>query len=79
MKVKEQMSERVTPRQLIEKWTPGICGDGDELALVLAIESTVILIRNGAIPESRETRAFMEWHAEWSADYLSDEDDEPIH
>lgn len=79
MKVKEQMRETVTPRQLIERWTPGLCGDGSELALVLAIESTAFLIGNGAIPESRETRTFMEWREKWRADYLSEDDDELIH
>lgn len=79
MKVKEQMPERVTPRQLIEQWTPGLCGDGSELALVLAIVSTVHLIQNGAIPESRETRTFMAWHEQWKADYLSEDEHELIH
>lgn len=55
---------RKTPRQMIEQWTPGILGDGSELAKVIAVEATRLLIVGGAIPEDRETRAFMKWHAE---------------
>lgn len=65
MKVKEQMQRpKVTPRQLIEKWTPGILGDDSELAMTIAVLSTVHLIESGAIPADRETRAFMKWHEE---------------
>lgn len=53
-----------TPRQLMEMWTPGVTGDGSELALVLAAEATAGLITSGAITECPETRAFMEWYSE---------------
>ena len=66
MKVKERMKPpAVTPRQLIEKWTPGLLGDGSELALTIAVISTAHLIESGAIPADRETRAFMKWHEEF--------------
>lgn len=55
-----------TPRQLMEMWTPGICGDGSELALVLAAEATAGLITSGAITECPETRAFIGWYSDQS-------------
>lgn len=53
-----------TPRQLMEMWTPGVTGDGSELALVLAAEATAGLINSGAITECPTTRAFMVWYSD---------------
>lgn len=54
----------MTPRQLIEKWTPGIFCDGSELNKVLAIVTTAMLIENGAIEDGPEARAYMQWYRE---------------
>jgi len=54
-------NDTATPHELIEKWTPGIFCNGSEMEKVIAVEATAILIENGAIPESRETRAFVKW------------------
>lgn len=67
------MSDTTTPRELIEKWTPGIFGDESEFSKVLAIISTAFLIKNGAIPEDRETRAYMKWYAENYGAVIGDE------
>lgn len=77
MKVKEQMPATATPRELIEKWTPGILGDGSELAKTIAIYATTLLIEHGAIPEARETRAFMKWHRETYLPSIQEDDDDP--
>lgn len=53
-----------TPRQRTEMWTPGVTGDGSDLALVLAAEVAAGLITRGAITECPETRAFMEWYSD---------------
>lgn len=55
-----------TARELIEQWTPGILSecDGSELSELLAVEATMMLIENGAIPPDPETQAFTKWFNE---------------
>lgn len=50
-----------TPREMMEIWTPGIMGDGSELAAVLAVEATSMLIENGKIPAGPNTDTFINW------------------